>query len=81
MNHLREALPEVHNMVSLMIGNNSQEDFLNGFFMHPNEQIENACSIVNNSDPLLANGYNAIGISQGSQLMKDFILQHKYLLI
>ncbi|KAF2904692.1 hypothetical protein ILUMI_01474 [Ignelater luminosus] len=69
--HLKEALPGVHT-VSLMIGNNTKEDLRNGFLMHPNEQIEIACSIVN-SDPLLADGYNAIGVSQGSQLIRGLL--------
>lgn len=64
---LKEALSGVH-VVSLMIGNTTEEDRLNGFFMNPNDQIEIACNIIS-SDPLLADGYNAIGISQGSQFL------------
>lgn len=39
-----------------------------GFFIHPNKQIEEACSMIAN-DKRLQNGYNAIGFSQGGQFL------------
>ena len=41
---------------------------LNGFFLSVNEQIDMACQMINN-DPKLANGYHAIGFSQGGQFL------------
>lgn len=38
------------------------------YFMHPDKQIVTACQIINN-DPMLANGFNAIGFSQGAQFL------------
>lgn len=54
---------------SLMIGNNVAEDTTNGFFMNCNDQIDFAYDIIR-KDPKLANGYNAIGFSQGGQFLR-----------
>ena len=40
----------------------------NGYFLHPDKQIKMACDLVN-SDPLLADGFNALGFSQGAQFL------------
>lgn len=53
---------------SLEIGSNEGSDSLNGFFMPVNDQIELAYSIIK-ADPKLANGYNAMGFSQGGQFL------------
>lgn len=66
---LKLALPGVH-VHSLKIGDNIIADTLNGFLMHPDKQIEIACNAIK-SDPSLANGYNAIGFSQGAQFLYD----------
>jgi palmitoyl-protein thioesterase len=58
---------------SLEIGSNEEKDILNGFFLSVNEQIEMACQIINN-DKNLANGYHAIGFSQGGQFLYKFNL-------
>lgn len=55
---------------SIRIGSNSIADFRSGYFVHPNKQIENVCSQIA-SDPMLQNGYNAIGFSQGGQFLYD----------
>lgn len=47
------------------------KDILNGFFLNVNDQISMACSIIQ-QDPQLANGYNAIGFSQG---LNHYIVQ------
>ncbi|CAG9818861.1 unnamed protein product [Phaedon cochleariae] len=62
---LNASLPGVH-MLSIRIGNNIIEDMENGYFKHPDEQIKEACDIVE-ADQLLHDGFNAIGLSQGSQ--------------
>lgn len=41
-----------------------KKDILNGFFLNVNDQITMACNIIA-QDPKLANGYNAVGFSQG----------------
>ncbi|XP_071964368.1 palmitoyl-protein thioesterase 1-like [Antedon mediterranea] len=54
---------------SLRIGNNIEEDTLNGFLMNSNDQIDMACNLIA-KDPKLANGYNSIGFSQGGQFLR-----------
>ena len=44
------------------------QDTLDGFFMNTNDQIKEACEMIK-KDALLANGYNAIGLSQGGQFL------------
>ncbi|KAF2887863.1 hypothetical protein ILUMI_18310 [Ignelater luminosus] len=65
---IRKTLPGVY-VLQLKIGITQLDDFVNSIVMHPDKQIEIACNIIQ-KDPLLANGYNAIGWSQGSQLMR-----------
>jgi len=40
----------------------------NSYFMNVNEQVEDVCRTIKN-DSKLANGYNAIGLSQGGQFL------------
>lgn len=54
---------------SLEIGSSVENDILNGFFLNVNDQIDMACSIIN-KDVNLANGYHAIGFSQGGQFLR-----------
>jgi len=54
---------------SLMIGKNVIEDETNGFFLNVNDQITMACGLIKN-DTNLANGYNAMGFSQGGQFLR-----------
>lgn len=54
---------------SLEIGSSESSDSLNGFFMPVNDQIDLAYSIIK-ADPKLANGYNAMGFSQGGQFLR-----------
>ncbi|KAJ8911415.1 hypothetical protein NQ315_005948 [Exocentrus adspersus] len=68
---LSEPLPGVH-IVSLRIGSNIIEDVENGYLMHPDKQIEEACSIIK-SDPVLSDGFNAVGFSQGAQFLRGLI--------
>ncbi|KAF2904695.1 hypothetical protein ILUMI_01477 [Ignelater luminosus] len=65
---LQAYLPGSH-VISLQIGSTKEEDLINSYNTHPDKQIRMACHIIQ-SDPLLANGYNGIGFSQGSQLMR-----------
>nr|XP_039254464.1 palmitoyl-protein thioesterase 1-like [Styela clava] len=59
---------------SLQIGSTFSEDTLNGFLMPVPEQIELACSKVQN-DPHLQNGFNVMGFSQGAQFLRALIQQ------
>lgn len=54
---------------SLMIGSNIETDTLNGFFKDTNEQIDFVHEAIK-ADPKLANGFNAIGFSQGGQFLR-----------
>lgn len=54
---------------SLRIGNSFVEDTRNGFFLDVNTQVEMVCRKIA-SDPLLQNGYNAVGFSQGAQFLR-----------
>ncbi|KAF5298993.1 hypothetical protein FQA39_LY11625 [Lamprigera yunnana] len=65
---LENEMPGVH-VHLLKIGNSTFEESLNTFMMHPDKQIKIACNLIQN-DPLLSNGYNSIGFSQGSQFLR-----------
>ncbi|XP_074028624.1 palmitoyl-protein thioesterase 1 [Leptinotarsa decemlineata] len=69
--NLNASLPGAH-IVSIRIGNNIEEDVKNSFFKHPDEQIQEACAAIA-ADPLLQNGFNAIGLSQGAQFMRGLV--------
>lgn len=64
---LEKTIPGVY-VLSLRIGNDTVEDFENGYFMNPNTQINVVCDQLA-SDRNLANGFNTIGFSQGCQFM------------
>lgn len=64
---LEESLPGIY-VISLKIGSNLIQDVENGYFMHPDKQIDYACKLVN-EDAALAGGYNAVGFSQGAQFL------------
>lgn len=57
---------------SLMIGDSAMADTNNGFFMNVNSQVNLACKLIQ-EDPLLKEGFNAIGFSQGCQFMRGYI--------
>lgn len=65
--YLRKAMPGVY-ILQVKIGETQFDDFLNSIRLHPDRQIEIVCKMIS-EDPLLADGYNAIGWSQGSQLL------------
>ncbi|KAL9692835.1 hypothetical protein quinque_012120 [Culex quinquefasciatus] len=54
---------------SLEIGNSIVTDYKSGYLIHPNRQVEDVCNQLN-GDAQLANGYNAIGFSQGGQFLR-----------
>ncbi|XP_048526557.1 palmitoyl-protein thioesterase 1 isoform X1 [Dendroctonus ponderosae] len=68
---LNASIPGVY-VHSLKIGDNFLEDVENGYFMHPDSQIEMACEKIQ-QDSQLANGFNAIGFSQGAQFLRALV--------
>ncbi|XP_046995486.1 palmitoyl-protein thioesterase 1 [Schistocerca americana] len=65
---IEDTFPGVY-VKSIKIGANIIEDTENGFFLNANVQIEEVCSQLAN-DSKLADGYNAIGFSQGAQFLR-----------
>lgn len=59
-------------MLSLKIGNSTIEDYENGYIMNPNKQVAYVCKVLA-KDPKLANGFHAIGFSQGSQFIRAVV--------
>lgn len=53
----------------IRIGANSWDEYQNSIFMHPDLQVSLVCSELKN-DSRLANGYNAIGLSQGGVFLR-----------
>uniref|UniRef100_A0A7G3AUY4 Palmitoyl-protein thioesterase 1 n=1 Tax=Lutzomyia longipalpis TaxID=7200 RepID=A0A7G3AUY4_LUTLO len=68
---IEQQIPGIH-VVSLKIGKSLIEDYESGFFVHPDKQIQEVCESLQN-DPTLANGFNAIGFSQGSQFLRGLV--------
>ncbi|CAG9762848.1 unnamed protein product [Ceutorhynchus assimilis] len=68
---LNESIPGVY-VNSLRIGDTIIKDMENGYFLHPDKQIEMACNIIK-SDSNLVDGYNAIGFSQGAQFLRALV--------
>eukprot|EP00118_Oscarella_pearsei_P024952 m.307196 g.307196 ORF g.307196 m.307196 type:complete len:294 (+) comp42006_c0_seq1:27-908(+) len=54
---------------SIRIGSNEAEDFLFSYFKNVNDQIDIVCKNIS-ADPKLADGFNAIGFSQGGQFWR-----------
>jgi len=71
---IEQEVPGVY-VHSIMIGSNQLEDESNGFLMNANKQIELAHAQLQ-ADPKLANGFNAIGFSQGGQFLRAYIQRH-----
>jgi len=67
-NILKENIPDVY-VHRIMIGGNIIVDTEAGFLRDTNRQISEVCEMVAN-DPELADGYNAIGFSQGGQFLR-----------
>lgn len=59
-------------MHSIEIGNTPDEDQEAGFLGNVNDQVAQVCKNLS-ADPLLRNGFNAIGFSQGSQFLRAYV--------
>lgn len=56
-------------VLSLKIGSNFLDEMKNSYLMNSNDQVAEACGIIQ-ADPDLKNGYHAIGFSQGGQFLR-----------
>ena len=65
---MKDTVPGVYT-VSVMIGDNLEQDSSNSILMNANDQVMYVCNMIR-SDPNLSGGYNALGISQGGLLMR-----------
>jgi len=65
---IQAQLPGVY-VYSVEIGGSVEADQLEGFISNANDQVDFVCQTIM-ADPQLANGFNAIGFSQGSQLLR-----------
>eukprot|EP01031_Cornospumella_fuschlensis_P036657 gene36657-44466_t len=59
-------------VLNVQIGANSIADILNGFLMNLDDQVDYFANVVR-SDSQLANGFNAIGYSQGNLVIRGYI--------
>lgn len=75
MNKLNQTLPGTY-IVSLRIGTSIINDVENGYFMHPDKQIDEVCNMIK-LDGQLRDGFNAIGFSQGAQFL--YVIHYKKL--
>jgi len=57
---------------SVRIGDSAQEDTLHGFLDLVDRQVDYVCDVLR-ADPMLANGFNAIGFSQGGQFLRAYV--------
>ncbi|KAF2355833.1 Palmitoyl protein thioesterase [Trinorchestia longiramus] len=72
MGHIKKLIQEQHNgtyVYSVMIGNSIIADAEHSILGNANDQVAEVCQTIQ-SDPLLANGYHAIGFSQGGQFLR-----------
>ena len=71
MDQLREAFPGLF-VYSVSLDSSDSGDRKAGFFGHVNEQVEQACEQLA-SVPELADGFDAIGFSQGGQFLRAYV--------
>ncbi|CAG0912437.1 unnamed protein product [Notodromas monacha] len=65
---LKRHVPDAY-ILSMRIGSNIAEDIDNSYLKNINDQIEMACDTIRN-DSRLANGFHAVGFSQGALFMR-----------
>jgi len=68
---IEDQLPGIY-VYSIEVGDSVDDDEWNGFFMNVNDQVDYVCQKLA-SDPELANGFNAMGFSQGSQFLRAYV--------
>jgi len=57
---------------SIRVGDSTEADEWNGFFMNVNDQVDFVCKELQ-KHPQLAKGFNAVGFSQGSQFLRAYV--------
>lgn len=57
---------------SVALGSNAVADALSGYYGNVNDQVAQVCAKLRNI-PQLADGYNAVGVSQGSQFLRAVV--------
>lgn len=75
MGRLKRLIQDAHNgtyVYSIMIGSNIIADTEHGFLGNVNDQVSEVCAKLQ-ADPLLADGYHAVGISQGGQFLRAIV--------
>lgn len=65
---VKESIPDAYTL-AVMIGDDLEMDTANSILMKSNDQVSYVCEMIAN-DPNLADGYNALGISQGGLMMR-----------
>eukprot|EP01137_Pigoraptor_chileana_P009704 Opistho-2@58351 len=68
---IESQVPGVY-VKSLRIGDSAAQDSENSFFMDSDAQVANVCAQLA-ADPKLANGFNALGFSQGGQFLRAYV--------
>lgn len=71
MKLIEQDIPGIY-IHSIQMGNNFEEDFLDGFFKNVNDQVSEVCDKLA-SDGNLTNGFNAMGFSQGGQFLRALV--------
>lgn len=66
-NLIKSQLGDVY-IKAVRIGDSKAADLVKSLTVHPFEQIEQVCNMLQN-DPQFSQGYHAIGLSQGGLLM------------
>jgi palmitoyl-protein thioesterase len=71
MDLIKKEVPGIY-IHSIKIGKDIVEDTLNGFFKNSNDQVSEVCDTLA-GDANLANGFNAMGFSQGGQFLRALV--------
>lgn len=71
MDQINEQLPGIH-IVSVKIGDTAEQDQNASFFDQISRQVDLVCETLA-QDPLLVNGFNAMGFSQGGLFLRAYV--------
>jgi len=68
---IEQAIPGVY-VHSVMTGNDPLDDTIKGFLDNANRQVAEQCARLK-ADPKLKGGFNAVGFSQGGELLRAYV--------
>eukprot|EP01104_Vermistella_antarctica_P018573 TRINITY_DN6933_c0_g1_i1.p1 TRINITY_DN6933_c0_g1~~TRINITY_DN6933_c0_g1_i1.p1 ORF type:complete len:314 (-),score=85.29 TRINITY_DN6933_c0_g1_i1:53-973(-) len=68
---IEQTLPGIE-VFSIEIGDSEDDDIYNSFFKNVNDQLEMVAQNLS-ATPALANGFNAVGFSQGGQFWRGYV--------